>query len=664
MAPSGFMPRPWLVRALIALALALTAVYAIRAPGHWGGERVDEFFVKWVYDAVGVIGMLLCAWRAIRVREDRLVWSLIAVGFVFQVAGNEAYTALYGDSTPPYPSVADALWLAFYVPMTAALALRIHAAGGARGVVFLDILIAIGALGSISAAFVVDAILAGDTSSITAVVTSLAYPVADLMLAALVLQLAAASGWRLGRATALMAVCFLYWAATDTIYAYQALQGTYAGGGLLDLGWVVPFALFGVAAWMRPDPPIPPQSPGLRALVVPAGFAVVALVMVVYSAVADVTIVSLALSVTALVCVIARFVVTYRNYLVVLSVTEQEATTDALTGLGNRRALTADLDAVVASGAEAQLLLFDLNGFKGYNDAFGHPAGDALLERLGGSLRGTVAKAGTAYRMGGDEFCVLLRADAGEQVVSAASAALSEHGDGFSITASLGRAALPADATTAAEALRTADHRMYQDKRAARGSAGEQATHALMSVLTERHPDVGDHSNGVADLAEAVAQHMGADDEQVAEVRAGAALHDIGKAAIPDAILTKPGPLDDGEWAFMRRHTLIGERIVASAHALSGVAKLVRSSHERWDGAGYPDGLAGETIPLGARIIFVCDAFDAMLADRPYSAPLAFEPALAELERCAGGQFDPRVVAAFVAVSRRRATSPLDVTAR
>ena len=147
-------------------------------------------------------------------------------------------------------------------------------------------------------------------------------------------------------------------------------------------------------------------------------------------------------------------------------------------------------------------------------------------------------------------------------------------------------------------------------------------------------------------------------------MRAGAELHDIGKAAIPDAILSKPGPLDEGEWAFMRRHTLIGERIVASAHALASVAKLVRSSHERWDGGGYPDGLVGEASPLGARIIFVCDAFDAMLADRPYSAPLAFEPALAELDRCAGTQFDPQVVAAFVTVARERALSPLDPAVR
>ena len=313
------------------------------------------------------------------------------------------------------------------------------------------------------------------------------------------------------------------------------------------------------------------------------------------------------------------------------------------------------------------LLLFDLNGFKGYNDAFGHPAGDALLERLGGCLRDAVGDAPappTGWAATSSACCCA--PDAGERAVSAASAALCERGEGFAISASLGRAALPAEATTAAEALRTADHRMYQDKRSARGAAGEQATHALLRVLTERHPDVGDHSDGVADLAEAVARHMGVDDEQAREVRAGAELHDIGKAAIPDAILSKPGPLDEGEWAFMRRHTLIGERIVASAHALANVAKLVRSSHERWDGAGYPDGLAGDAIPLGARIIFVCDAFDAMLADRPYSAALGFEPALAELERCAGQPVRPagrrRVRRGARAARRRARSSPRSVS--
>jgi diguanylate cyclase (GGDEF)-like protein len=650
---------------LIALALAVVAVYGVRAIGHWGGERVDGFFGRWVYNAVATLGMVLCTSRAIRVRRDRAVWSLVALAFVLQVTGNQVYTALSsGGAAVPIPSAADAFWVVFYVPLAAALALRVRAAHGAHGVLILDVLIAIGALGSISAAFVVDPILGSATSSTMQLVTTLGYPVGDLVLATLVLHLAAANGWRLGRATTLLAACFLVWAATDSVYAFQVVHGTYVAGGLLDLGWVGPFALFGVAAWMRPDAPgLKRQTPGLRALAVPAGFALVALVMVVYTATTHVTVLALALAVVALMAVIARFVVTYRSYLVVLEATEYEATTDALTGLGNRRALTTDLDAAVASGEPALLLLFDLNGFKGYNDAFGHPAGDALLQRLGNCLRGAVGDAGTAYRMGGDEFCVLLHADAGERIVSAASAALCERGEGFAISASHGRSALPAETTRADEALRLADQRMYRDKRSARGPAGEQTTHALLRVLAERHPDMGDHAQGVADLAEAVAKHLGAGEDATREIRAGAELHDIGKAAIPDAILSKPGPLDDGEWAFMRRHTLIGERIVASAHALANVAKLVRSSHERWDGAGYPDGLAGDAIPLGARIVFVCDAFDAMLADRPYSAPLTIDSALAELERCAGSQFDPAVVAGFAAVVRARAANPLDTVA-
>ena len=129
-----------------------------------------------------------------------------------------------------------------------------------------------------------------------------------------------------------------------------------------------------------------------------------------------------------------------------------------------------------------------------------------------------------------------------------------------------------------------------------------------------------------------------------------AELHDVGKVAIPDAIINKPGPLDDDEWAFMRRHTLIGERIVAAAPALGAVAQLVRASHERWDGDGYPDAIAGEDIPLGARIVAVCDAYDAIVSDRPYRRGRSAAEAMVELHRCAGTQFDPAVVDAFAAV--------------
>jgi HD-GYP domain-containing protein (c-di-GMP phosphodiesterase class II) len=151
-------------------------------------------------------------------------------------------------------------------------------------------------------------------------------------------------------------------------------------------------------------------------------------------------------------------------------------------------------------------------------------------------------------------------------------------------------------------------------------------------------------------LAHDVARHLDLAPHLIEQVRQAAQLHDIGKVAIPTAILDKTGPLSDQEWTFIRGHTIVGERILNAAPALGEVAHLVRSSHERYDGDGYPDGLVGEAIPIGSRIIFVCDAFDAMTSNRPYRLAMTPRDALAELQRCSGTQFDPVVVTAFQAV--------------
>jgi HD-GYP domain-containing protein (c-di-GMP phosphodiesterase class II) len=164
---------------------------------------------------------------------------------------------------------------------------------------------------------------------------------------------------------------------------------------------------------------------------------------------------------------------------------------------------------------------------------------------------------------------------------------------------------------------------------------------------------MGEHLREVAELAVAVGHRLGLAREELDELARAAELHDIGKMAIPDAILDKPEPLSDAETAFIRRHTAIGEGILGAAPALVPVAKLVRSTHERYDGRGYPDGLAGEAIPLGSRIVFACDAYEAMTADRPYSRRRSSEDAIAELERCAGSQFDPVVVDALTEVVRK-----------
>lgn len=335
-----------------------------------------------------------------------------------------------------------------------------------------------------------------------------------------------------------------------------------------------------------------------------------------------------------------------------------QALHDPLTGLGNRRSLLADLEQGLAEATSAKpllLALFDLDGFKTYNDTFGHPAGDALLMRLARRLETVLDGTATAYRVGGDEFCVLSTADDPHKMPRLAGEALAEQGEGFTVTASYGSVLLPVEAGTATEALREADRRMYARKNSdSRSSAGRQSADVLLRILSERSPALGVHLDEVTALCDAVAQRMEMPEADRSPLLQAASLHDVGKAAIPDAILNRPGPLNDEEWAFMRRHTLIGERILSAAPALSRAAKLVRWSHERYDGMGYPDKLAGKAIPLASRIIAVCDAYDAMVSERPYKPPTDPADARAELRRCAGHQFDPEVVAVFCAVLEER----------
>jgi diguanylate cyclase (GGDEF)-like protein len=327
----------------------------------------------------------------------------------------------------------------------------------------------------------------------------------------------------------------------------------------------------------------------------------------------------------------------------VLARSHDDALTDTLTGLGNRRRLLEDLEDVLAGrepGRSQLLVMLDLDGFKAYNDAFGHPAGDVLLARLGRELEVAAREAGgTAYRPGGDEFCALIDDDRAGRRALAAGVGEALWAGGENVTASYGQVVVPLEADSPESALQLADSRLYADKsRRRRHAEAREVRNALTEALDGRAPD------GVADLARRVARGMGLCGEELELVVRAAELHDVGKAAVPEAILENPHSLDEVEKALLRHHTVVGERILSSARPLGPVARIVRAGDERFDGDGYPDGLRGEGIPLGARIVAACESFHGLTGAEPPGRGMSTELAVEELRREAGGRFDPSVV--------------------
>ena len=626
---------------------ALTALTGV------GGAGLNSFCDKDVYTGVELLAVAVCATRALRRRTDRLAWWLMTFALVAWTAGDLLWTLwLDNVANPPYPSPADGAYLLMYPAVYAALMLlirsRLRRASAAQ---WLDGSVVGLALASVAAALVFSSVLATSGGRVVDEAVNLAYPCGDLILLIFVAVAYSLSDWRPGRAWLLLGAAVTTSAVADIIVVYQSATGSYVAGTVLDAMWPASMTLFALAAWApeRRFSHAPVQAPHTILLTLLA--AIVALGLLVLASFDRVTPVAVGLAAGALVVACVRAGMTYVENVRMLRASAREALTDVLSGLGNRRALMDDLERAFAEsegGRGRTLAFFDLNGFKRYNDSFGHAVGDALLARIGGSLSLAVRGYGRAYRLGGDEFCVLLdgRRSADDRIVAAASAALVERGSAFTIGAAAGIAVVPDDAPTASAALQLADERMYADK--ARSSRG-QARDVLMQVVNERTPGLLAHVSGVTALVYGVATALGLDSETRDEVLRAAELHDIGKLAIPDEILEKAGPLDEAEWVFMRQHSVIGERILGAAPALAPVARLVRSSHERWDGGGYPDGLAGEAIPLGARIVFVCDAYDAMTSDRCYQRARTPQSAIADLRRHAGTQFDPRVVEALCA---------------
>jgi diguanylate cyclase (GGDEF)-like protein len=642
------------LRSLQAISLVGLAAYAVNAAfPALCGQSAGDFFENWVYNLLILAAAISCIARAVVTRRERVAWSVLGLGLVAWAAGEAYYTLFLADlSQPPLPSVSDALWLTFYPACYIAIVLLVRErVREFRSSLWLDGLVGALAASAIAADLVFGALVGHGRESAT-VAVDLSYALGDLLLLGFVVAVFGLTGWRPGRALVMVGAGLVTSAIVDGYFLYMSATGGTVGSTLMATLWPASTLLLGFAAWQRPTVSEPIRFEGWRVLVMPTAFGAAGLGLLAYHTVRPQNVLALALAIATLGAVILRMAVTFRENIRLLASSREEAMTDQLTGLGNRRRLMLDLEARLP-GATPELplglVLLDLDGFKQYNDRFGHPMGDALLARLGHRLSELAFPASgiSVYRLGGDEFCVLAAVDEEEleDLAGEARDALSEHGRGFEVGCSGGLALLPRDGAEVSAALRTADERLYETKdRQDRSTAGTQTSAALLQALEEREPELRDHLDQVAVLSVEVGRRLGLSGEELEDVARAAHLHDVGKVAVPDSILQKPDTLDSVEWELMRQHTISGERILNAAPALASVARLVRASHERYDGAGYPDGVAGEDIPLGARIIAACDAFHSMTSHRPYGNAVPDAAALAELRRCAGLQFDPAVV--------------------
>jgi len=436
-----------------------------------------------------------------------------------------------------------------------------------------------------------------DTTEGTAatVATNLAYPLGDVLLLALVIGAFALTRWRPGRAWLLIGAALAVFALGDSVYLFQTARGTYVEGTLLDVAWPAALLLIACAGWQDRGGGRRIEGAGRAFLAVPAACAGIGLAVLVLDHFHRVNLLAVVLATLALGGVVARLGLTFRENALLLDVTRRDAVTDPVTGLGNRRRFVESLERVAddtRTGSRWLLVLFDLDGFKGYNDAFGHPAGDRLLARLGGKLARVGGENVTVYRLGGDEFCLLSPASEVdlERLIDDASLALAEHGEGFEVASSFGAVLLPEEACDPSGALRLADERLYAQKHSKR-SRRERPHAMLMQVLYEREPELHSHTEGVAALVLELGRRLGIERQALDDLCRAAQLHDVGKLAIPDEILHRPGPLSDDEWEFVKQHTVVGERILAVSPLLRPIGRIVRSTHENWDGTGYPDGL-------------------------------------------------------------------------
>jgi two-component system cell cycle response regulator len=352
-----------------------------------------------------------------------------------------------------------------------------------------------------------------------------------------------------------------------------------------------------------------------------------------------------------IVTVFVRMVETNRRQSQALAKQRRDALNDQVTGLRNRGSLEADVHAAAAAPGQGWVLvLLELEGLEARTDRLGYSAGDEILRGCARQLADAVVPlGGIAYRVAAGRLAVLVPVGNRElgEIVLATTGSLQGDGRETAVGLSYGEVTIPAEAADPDAAFQVAGRRLAAHRQRRHRSARRQAHAVLMAALDARDPELRDRLRVAAYRAIALARRFELDREQIDDIALAAELQEIGLLAVPEIVLQKEARLDETETAMIRSHTVEGERIIGAAPGLTSVAALVRSSAERYDGSGYPDGLAGDAIPLGSRLIAVAVAFAAMTSPRAGREPLSLDDALAELRRNASNQFDPRVVEAL-----------------
>jgi two-component system, cell cycle response regulator len=442
-----------------------------------GGGGIDDFANGPLYDAVVVSAGLACLLRAHGAGAERSAWLMIAAAILSWAAAEIYWTAaILNNPAAPYPSPADIGYLAFYPLAAAGVYLLVRArAGELDWRLWMDGLIAGLGTAALGAALVFEFVADHASGSAIEVATTLAYPLGDILLLALLVGVIALTRWRPGRTWTLLLLGLGVMVVADVAFTLQATNDSLPGGDWVEPIYLVAAALLGAEAWQPHADTIQSGArfDGWRELMVPAFFAAVMIALFAMQYFSHASGLTTVLWSATMIAVIVRLGISVRENKRLL----EQVRTDSLTGLGNQGRMQVDL-ASRCQGAKDEplaLLLLDLNGFKRFNDTFGHPAGDEVLTRLGGRLRAAVGTDGSAYRMGGDEFAVLITSTEAprDEILKRAAEALTESGKGYELDAAWGAVSIPSEADTPLAAMRLADVRMYAQKESRRLAPGD-----------------------------------------------------------------------------------------------------------------------------------------------------------------------------------------------